>query len=240
MNEQDERVCWKCYDGNSHLVVILDIINELKKKKISSNFNNLLERINVGDEVPEISEDLLKEVLNFAEENGFIISHTYKGNISYKVNDKLKGEYCSCGEPLSSKLAISSPGFNFSDHVDMPSFKTLVDDVKMLKESFFSLRISSEIKSLTEENKLLTSKLQSKDEYINSLLHFISFNAKNPQNVQTADYINKVTPNQLSMPSDKYFNDEHDSIHEQNSFHNHAETQWQVQKKAIITTKPRT
>ena len=138
MNEEIEKVCWHCYSDNAHFAIILEIINELKRKKISSSFKNILERLHVGSEIPEISEDQLKEVLNFAEKNNYIDHKSYKGNISYKLNDNYQlGECITCGEQIEESFKITPSidqnlNQNFNEYVDIKTFQTLLHEVNSL------------------------------------------------------------------------------------------------------------
>ena len=82
----EEGICWTCFDENSNLIIILDIFNELEKKKIRTNQNNILARINAGGELSsEFSERILKETLEFAEGNSYVTLCTYKNSLSFRV-----------------------------------------------------------------------------------------------------------------------------------------------------------
>ena len=100
-----QRVCWNCYGENTNFSIILEIINGLKHRHIASSQKNILERLKIGSELPEISVDQLNEVLLFAEKNKYIGVTTYKNNLSYKVNkDYLQGECVTCGELIENSV----------------------------------------------------------------------------------------------------------------------------------------
>ena len=141
MDEEEGRVCWKCYGENDHLIVIFNVINELKKKKISSTFTNILDRINVGDEALEIAGDELQEILTFAERNSYISSKTYRNNISYKVNDNyLRGDCAVCGEEIKGGLVASLSQLQNQniEYVNLQTFQTLKEELNSLKHLFIN------------------------------------------------------------------------------------------------------
>ena len=93
--------CWRCSKHYNNFTYVLNIIIELKKKKISSSFQNILERLNVGDEANFITESLLREILEYASLSHYVCTSTYKNNISYRINDKeIDVECASCGDKL--------------------------------------------------------------------------------------------------------------------------------------------
>ena len=172
MDEEEGRVCWKCYGENDHLVSIFNVINELKKKKISSTFKNISDRINVGDEALEITENELLEILTFAERNSYVDSKTYRNNISYKVNDKYSGGDCAvCGEEIKGGLVASlreSNNQENTEYINLQTFQSLQQEVNSLKELFYNFT------QLTEDNRDLKLKLREKDSHINSLTQIIN------------------------------------------------------------------
>ena len=87
--------CWQCSEHTINFPYVLNAIIDLKKKKISANSKNILDKLNVGDELNEITADLLQEILDFACENKYVSSYTYNGNISYRVNEKPFNESCN-------------------------------------------------------------------------------------------------------------------------------------------------
>ena len=147
-----ERICWTCYGENSNLVVILDIINDLKKKKISANKKNILARINAEEEVwINIDERLLTEALEFAEENDYITSHTSRNNVSYRVTENaFEGDCVSCGEPITLIISDDASKFNFN-FIDPQVISSLVQDVKILKEKYHNAEKNGEILQLKHE-----------------------------------------------------------------------------------------
>ena len=109
VNEEQEKICWECLDENSRFSIILEIITELRRKKIASSFKNIFERLEVGKEIPEITEELLTEALEFAERNNYILSKSYRKILSYKVSENyLEGECVTCGERISNTLKAVS------------------------------------------------------------------------------------------------------------------------------------
>ena len=198
-NEFPERVCWDCYCEDSNFAIILQIIAELKKKRISSSFKNILERLHVGKEIPEISEELLGDVLDFAEKNNYIDIRTYKGNIYYKVSDNyLQGDCITCSETIEDSLtappAIKDKNQNVNNaYVDIKTFQILSQEVDLLKQSFEEF---NECVKLKEKNNYLTLKIQDKDAHIDTLMQVI-------KNLQC----NKETIN--DNPTPIYFGREH-------------------------------
>ena len=55
--------CWQCYKHNISFSVV-NVIDDLKRKKISSNFNNILDRMNAGEEQALLTKDDLREILD--------------------------------------------------------------------------------------------------------------------------------------------------------------------------------
>ena len=180
-NGVPEKVCWSCFCEDAHYAIIIEIIAELKKKKISSSFKNILERLHVGNEIPDISEELLGDVLDFAEKNDYVDIKTYKGNISYKVSDNYwQGECVTCGELIENSFTPPSNikdkdqtfnNRNFHEYVDIKTFQILSEEVNALKQS---LKEFDECIKLKEENKYLTLTIQEKDAYINTLTQLIA------------------------------------------------------------------
>ena len=189
---QHQRVCWNCYGENTNFSIILEIINGLKHRHIASSQKNILERLNIGSEVPEISAEQLNEVLLFAQKNKYIELKTYKNNLSYRVNtDYLIGECVSCGDLIENSVEgtpsdtennishINDEGTDGiyrnqqediykNEYVNIKSFQILLNEVNSLKQSF------NDITKLREDNKILALKLQEKDKCINSLAQLIS------------------------------------------------------------------
>ena len=175
-NEVPERVCWDCYCEDSNFAIILEIIAELKKKGISSSFKNILERLHVGQEIPEISEEILGDVLDFAEKNNYIDIKTYKGNTSYKVSDNyLQGDCVTCSESIEdcflapSSIKHKNQNIN-NQYVGIKTFQILSQEVDVLKQSFAEF---NECVKLKEKNNYLTLKIQDKDAYIDTLMQVI-------------------------------------------------------------------
>ena len=99
----EEVCCWQCSEYCVNIPYVLNAIIDLKKKKISSSFKNILDKLNAGDELNEITEELLTEILNFACNNKYVSTATYNNNTSYRVSNKHLGNSCNnCGETLSS------------------------------------------------------------------------------------------------------------------------------------------
>ena len=113
---------------------ILNIINELKKKKISANVKNILSRLNVGDEINEITMDILNNIILYALENEYVCKSTYNNNISYRVNEKpLNGECEICGEGLSP-YSCEDLTAKKAKYVDYETFETTIEEIKDLKK----------------------------------------------------------------------------------------------------------
>ena len=66
----------------------------IKKKKISANFKNILDRLNTGEDLNEITYDQLSEILLYAAEIKYVSTHSYNGNLSYRVNDRELDDEC--------------------------------------------------------------------------------------------------------------------------------------------------
>ena len=61
--------------------------------------------VNVGDELNNITEDNLKEILDYPCEIKYLNMHTYNNNISYRINDKtLRRNSDLCGGKISPFL----------------------------------------------------------------------------------------------------------------------------------------
>ena len=116
MAEAVEVCCWQCSEYNTNFKHVLNIIIELKKKKISANFKNIIDRIHVGDENNSISEENLGKLLKYACEKNYVCQHTYKNNVSYRVNGKeLNGECDICAkvpDKISDILAVEIKSTN--------------------------------------------------------------------------------------------------------------------------------
>ena len=50
--------CWQCSEYNPIFTYVLNVINELRRKKISTNFTNILDRINIDKETKVRSESI--------------------------------------------------------------------------------------------------------------------------------------------------------------------------------------
>ena len=161
----EERICWTCLGENSNLVIIPDVINDLKKEMISTNQKNILLRSNAGDEIyNEINECTLAETLEFAERNGYVTSYTYKNNLSYRVTeDAFLGDCASYVEPLAWTTAWKSK-VNF---IDPKLIKSMMEDVKHLEESFRNFDTYDGITSLKADISFLKTKVDEKDTRIN-------------------------------------------------------------------------
>ena len=173
-----------------------------KKKKISSTFTNILDRINVGDEALEIAEDELQEILTFAERNSYISSKTYRNNISYKVNDNyLRGDCGVCGEEIKGGLVATlcqSQNQNI-EYVNLQTFQTLKEELNSLKHLFIKFT------QLTEDNRVLNLQLREKDAHINSLTHLINNISKECKNTPNEEKRNHhLSTKEKNATSDNY------------------------------------
>ena len=186
--------CWQCTEYCINFTHILNIIIELKKKKISSSFDNIFERINAGDEIVTITEDELTEILQYACDRKYVNTHKYNSKLSYRVNEKLSEEVCNfCGEILVPYTYESTPAERVIDFIEMHTFNVLVNEVKALKDtvnnSILPMLVSNSPKKLdqnameekeqiilrlTEENKKLSEISKEKDIHINFLMNIIT------------------------------------------------------------------
>ena len=96
MAEAVEVCCWQCSEYHMNFPHVLNIIVELKKKKISANFNNILSRITAEDEINDIQDENLERLLQYACEYNYISKSNYKKNVSYRVNGNVAGECDIC------------------------------------------------------------------------------------------------------------------------------------------------
>ena len=90
----NEISCWQCSEHFNNFTYVLNIIIELKKKKISSSLENILDRLNVGEEPVFVSKSVLEDILAYALKSQYVCTSTYKNNISYRINDKDIGFQC--------------------------------------------------------------------------------------------------------------------------------------------------
>ena len=128
------KICfWQCSEYNVNFSYILNAIKALKKRKISANFTNLLDKLNAGDELTAITEDLLKEILDYSFENKCISTHTYNANISYRINEKdIVGECNQCGEKLELDVPEKYPAQETVQLVDRNTFESLAEEVQKM------------------------------------------------------------------------------------------------------------
>ena len=47
---EKEVICWQCSEHHINFTYVLNVIAELKKKKISANLKNIEERLNAGED----------------------------------------------------------------------------------------------------------------------------------------------------------------------------------------------
>ena len=200
MDDEHEKICWLCFGDNSHYVVILDIINDLKSKKIKTSFDIIHERLKVGLEIAAITEETLQEVLLFAEKSNYISTKSYKKSISYKVNDDyMDGECAACGSLIADSMKIifadietakeDFNGYLNNDYLNIKTFQTLVDDVNSLKQSLNEVKkLMIDNTKLIEENNSCVLKLQEKETQINSLTEII-------KNLQKSNNMQNMTRN---------------------------------------------
>ena len=86
--------CWQCSEYKLKFIPILNIITELKRKKISTNYSNILHRSNVGEEKESISGGELGNILTFVCDQSYLCKYKYKNNVSYRVNEKDLDSVC--------------------------------------------------------------------------------------------------------------------------------------------------
>ena len=124
----DDVSCWQCSEHFSNFTYVLIIIIELKKKKISSSVQNILDRLNVGEESNFITKSLLDDILDYASRSQYICTSTYKYNISYRINDKeINFECVNCGENLTPYTEILSN--RSTEYVDRETFESLAREI---------------------------------------------------------------------------------------------------------------
>ena len=70
-------------------VIYLNAVVNLKKKKISSYFKNIHEKLNSGSELKSKSDDVLKGMINYCCEIRYLIMNTYNSNILYGINENM-------------------------------------------------------------------------------------------------------------------------------------------------------
>ena len=132
--------CWQCYKHNVSFAYVLNIINDLKRKKISSNNNNILDRMNAGEEHNHLSNDDLREILDYASKATYVSSHTYNDNVSYRINDKqIDGECSKCGEKLCNFTPETFPAKKGVDYVDHHVFESLAKEVSILRTEIYEV-----------------------------------------------------------------------------------------------------
>ena len=61
---KEEIICWQCSEHNLNFPYVLNTINELKKKRISTNFKNIEDKIN-EDEDFNISSECIEALLGY-------------------------------------------------------------------------------------------------------------------------------------------------------------------------------
>ena len=84
----------------------MDAVADLKKKRISSSFKNILDRLNSSDELEKIIEETLTDILVYSCETEYLGKSTYNSNISYRINDKVSGSCDLCGESLFNQINL--------------------------------------------------------------------------------------------------------------------------------------
>ena len=155
MSESDGKSCWQCYEHNVNFSYVLNIINELKKKKISSNIDNILDRLNVGDELNHITIEHLQEILDYACDAKYVSTHSYNKDISYCVNESELMDECSvCGDKLCPYISENFPAKTTVEFVERHVFESLALEVKSLRAEFLMEleNINSEYNANNEEN----------------------------------------------------------------------------------------
>ena len=112
--------CWQCSEYHSNFPHILNIIIELKKKKISANLDNILDRIKVGDEINNISEESLRKF--FKCEQNYVSKYTYRYNVPCRViANKLERECDICGNALAP---FPPENINLASRSNLPATET--------------------------------------------------------------------------------------------------------------------
>ena len=92
------------------------------RKKLSANFKNILDRLNAGDELNEITYNQLSEILLYALEIKYVSTRSY--------NDRELGDGCRlCGEKLVPYLTKKSPSKRMGEYVNFQTFESLAEEV---------------------------------------------------------------------------------------------------------------
>ena len=85
--EAVEICCWGCSEYNVNFSYILNAIADLKKRKIKANFQNIVDKLNSGDDLNKVSEESLQEIIDYACETKYLSTYTY--NIIRAINKRL-------------------------------------------------------------------------------------------------------------------------------------------------------
>lgn len=183
--------CWQCSEHCNKFSYVLNIIIELKKKKISSSFENILDRLNVGEEPVFIAKSLLEDILAYALKSLYLCTSTYKNNVSYRINDKEIDFQCiNCGEKLTP-YTENYPSNRSVEYVDRETFESLAREIYMIKSELLQIKNKSNpswanedddytgdlIKNLKEEISSLSNQVTDKDRQILFLVKYISENS---------------------------------------------------------------
>ena len=202
---ESEACCWQCSEHNVFFVYILNVINDLKKKKISSNFENILDRFNVNDEYNNITKEQLEEILSYACKSKYVSTANYNTKLSYRVNDKdIEGACNICGEKLLPYKTEDFPANKIVESITRDTFESLAYEIYDLKSKVHGLTLninerrsqggddkhSNLIHKLKEENSILLKRIKCKDEQISFFMSEISKN-KNFHSNLNSSRINK-------------------------------------------------
>ena len=144
LTSEKEITCWQC-----------------------SDYNYILDRLNVGHELNELTHEQLNEILLYAVKSKYGSTHSYNGNLSYRANDKELADECRlCREKRVQYITKTSPSKTINEYVNIETFEALAEKVNNLKSMIIGRdmendEITTKIKitNLMEENEKLSQRL---------------------------------------------------------------------------------
>ena len=102
--------------------------------KISSNFENILDRLNMNDEYNNITKEQLEEILSYACKSKYVSTANYNNKLSYRVNDKdIEGACNICGEKLLPYKTEDFPANKIVEYITRDTFESLAYEIYDLK-----------------------------------------------------------------------------------------------------------
>jgi hypothetical protein len=195
----------------------------LKKKKISSNFDNILDRFNVNDDYNNITKEQLEEILTYACNSKYVSKANYNNKVSYRVNvnDKeIEGSCKLCNENLIPYKSEDFIANKLVEYITRETFESLAHEIYDLKSKLHGLTLNiHEIKSqeddtqsnlifkLKEQNSILLERIKFKDEQIVFLMSEISKKTNIHSNINSSrfnksDHVTMETDNNKRRTND--------------------------------------